>query len=76
MAGVAQQSPIESAKAAFARHAWRDALAQYGEADRAEGLTPGDLRAYAEVAWWCGQPDDATRIRERAYTGYVDAGDR
>ena len=76
MTGIAQQSPIDAAKAAFARRAWRDAFDLYAQADRAGGLTADDLAAHAEVAWWCGQPDDATRIGERAYAAYVAAGDR
>src|SRR5438094_5574184 len=76
MTGIAQQSPIDAAKAAFARRAWRDAFDLYAQADRASGLTANDHPGRAEVAWWCGQPDDATRIGERAYAAYVGAGDR
>src|SRR5919201_2854052 len=72
---VAQDSPIDAAKAAFARRAWRDALDLYGRADRETTLTADDLAAFAEVAWWCGRPEDATRLRERAYADYVAAGD-
>ena len=73
---IAQQSPIDAAKAAFARRAWRDAFDLYTQADRAGELTAADLDAYAEVAWWCGQPNDATRLGERAYSAHVAAGDR
>src|SRR5919198_6415822 len=72
---VAQDSPIDAAKAAFARRAWRDALDLYGRADRETTLSADDLAAYAEVAWWSGRPDDSTRLRERAYAAYIAAGD-
>src|SRR5919201_6415534 len=72
---VAQDSPIDAAKAAFARRAWRDALDLYGRADRETTLTADDLAAYAEVAWWSGRPDDSTRLRERAYAAYIASGD-
>ena len=75
MAGIAQQSPLELAKDAFARRAWGDALALYGKADRESTLTADDLAAYADVAWWCGEPQQASRLRERAYAAYNDAGD-
>src|SRR5919201_4032392 len=75
MTTIAQDSPIDAAKAAFARRAWRDALDLYGRADRETTLTADDLAAFAEVAWWCGRPEDATRLRERAYADYVAAGD-
>jgi len=76
MAGIAQGSPIEAAKAAFARRAWHDALELFAEADRATTLSPDELRAYAEVAWWCGKPDDAIGILERAYARFLESGDR
>src|SRR5206468_2431200 len=41
MTGIAQQSPIDAARAAFARRAWRDAFDLYAQADRAGGLTAG-----------------------------------
>jgi class 3 adenylate cyclase len=73
---VTQPPSREAATAAFARHAWREALDRYAEADAGGGLAPADLEAYAEAAWWCGQPSDAIALRERAYAAYVDAGDR
>jgi len=75
MAGIAQGSPIEAARAAFERRAWHEALELYRDADRAAALTPAALRDYAEAAWWCGKPDDAIALLERAYARYVEAGD-
>ena len=69
-------SPIEAARAAFSRHAWREAFDRFIEADRAGSLAPPDLTHYAETAWWLGRPEDALRLKERAYAGFVDAGDK
>jgi class 3 adenylate cyclase len=76
MTEVAQQPPREAANTALSRHAWREAYERFGEADIAGALTPADLQSYAEAAWWCGQPAIAVRLRERAYAGYIEAGDR
>ena len=75
MTNVAEQ-PREAAQRAFARHAWREAYERFSQADAGSPLTPPDLEAYAEAAWWCGLPDDAIHLRERAYAGYLEAGDR
>ena len=69
------QSPREAATAAFARHAWREAYERYREADALEPLAPADLLAYADAAWWHGEPDAAVHLRERAYAAYVEAKD-
>ena len=68
---VAQPLPPSAASAAFARHAWREAFDRYTEADAAGGLAPADLEEFAETAWWCGLPDDAIRLRERAYAAHL-----
>jgi class 3 adenylate cyclase len=71
----AQGSPIEAANSAFTRRAWHDAFALFAEADRAATLSPEQLRAYGEAAWWCGKPDEAVRILERLYASHLAAGD-
>src|SRR5207247_5241613 len=76
MADAIQTSPIEGARAAFARHAWREAFDRFVEADRAGSLAPRDLADHAETAWWLGRPEDALRLKERAYAAFVDAGDK
>jgi class 3 adenylate cyclase len=76
MADTLQASPINAARAAFARHAWRDAFERFTEADRTGTLTPRDLADHGETAWWLGRPDESLRLKERAYAGFVDAGDK
>jgi class 3 adenylate cyclase len=65
---------LDTARAAAARHSWRDAYAAYSGADR-EALTPTDLESYAEAAWWTGKLDEALNLRERAYAGFASAGE-
>lgn len=76
MAEIAAGQPLDAAQSAFARHAWRDAHKYFAESDAQSPLPPTDLEAYAEAAWWCGSPEDAIHLRERAYTAFLEAGDR
>ncbi len=76
MVDVAQRPPTDAARAAFARHAWREAYELFAEADGASSLSAGDLASYAEAAWWAGQPAVAATLRERAYAAHIAGGDR
>jgi class 3 adenylate cyclase len=76
MTQIAQQQPREAARIAFSRHAWREAYERFAEADAANSLEPAELESYSEAAWWCGQPEAAIRLRERAYAMYIEAGAR
>jgi len=66
---------LGDARAAAARQAWRAAYAAYGNLDPNE-LTPSDLEAHAEAAWWSGKLDEAIALRERAYSAFTAAGDK
>jgi class 3 adenylate cyclase len=66
--------PIQSARTAAERYAWREAYETYSGVDGAE-LAPLDLEQFAEAAWWRGRPDEAISLRERAYAGYSSAGE-
>jgi class 3 adenylate cyclase len=70
------EAPREAARAAFARHAWREAYERFADADASDPLAPADLESYAEAAWWSGQPAVALGLRERAYAVYVDRDER
>ncbi|HET9809535.1 MAG TPA: hypothetical protein VFQ66_07530, partial [Candidatus Limnocylindria bacterium] len=76
MTQVEQQQPLDAARVAFSRHAWREAYERFAEADAVNSLEPAELESYSEAAWWCGQPEAAIRLRERAYTLYIEAGHR
>jgi class 3 adenylate cyclase len=68
-------SPLQTARLAAARHAWRDAYDDFARVERDE-LTPGDLEQFGESAWWTGKLEEAIGIRERAYAGYSAAGEK
>jgi class 3 adenylate cyclase len=62
-------SPLEDARAAAARQAWRAAYAAFAEAD-SHALTAEDLEGFGEAAWWSGKLDEAIAHRERAFAAY------
>ena len=66
--------PLEAARSAADRQAWRATYDAYTSAERAE-LTPADLERFADSAWWTGRLDEAIALRERAYAAFGDAGD-
>ncbi|HET8569523.1 MAG TPA: adenylate/guanylate cyclase domain-containing protein [Candidatus Limnocylindria bacterium] len=76
MRGVAEQQERDAAIAAFDRHAWREAHEHFAKAERAGELAPADVEAFAEAAWWIGDPDAAITLRERAFRAYLAAGER
>jgi class 3 adenylate cyclase len=67
--------PIQTARDAAGRYAWREAYETYGTLPANE-LAPEDLERFAEAAWWRGRPDEAIGLRERAYAGFSSAGDK
>jgi class 3 adenylate cyclase len=71
----AVMDPLRSAREAAARHAWREAHAAYSHVPLGD-LTPEDLAAFGDAAWWTGQLDSAIDLRERAYAAYVAAGEK
>jgi class 3 adenylate cyclase len=75
MSGMAQVlDPLDTARGAAERHAWRDAFDAYAAVDA--DLAPEDLERFADAAWWTGRLDQAMALRERAYAGHTAAGDR
>jgi class 3 adenylate cyclase len=67
--------PIQTARDAAGRYAWREAYDAFTEVGSKE-LAPDDLELYAEAAWWRGRPDEAIDLRERAYAGFSAAGEK
>jgi ATP/maltotriose-dependent transcriptional regulator MalT len=66
--------PLEQARAAARRGAWQDAHQRFAGLDPSQ-LGPDDLEAMADAAWWTSRLDRAIAIRQRAYAGYVEAGE-
>ena len=67
---------VEAGRKALERHAWAEALAQLKQADAARELDPEGLEMLADAAWWMAEPAVSVAARERAYTGFVAAGDK
>lgn len=60
---------------ALARHAWGEALEKLTQADAEGSLSPIDLDAFGDAAWWNGQLERAIELRERAYAAATRAGE-
>jgi len=62
-------------RAAYAKHAWRDAYESFAQADDTQRLDPDDLLLLATSAYMLGREDEYVRALERAHYGYLDSGD-
>ena len=67
--------PLEAAREAADRPAWREAYNAYGRLDDAR-LEPADLERFADAAWWNGKLDQAITLRERAHAGFISADEK
>jgi class 3 adenylate cyclase len=72
---VLGQSTGDRARDALGRHAWTEAYELLSAADAADTLPPDGLELLAEASWWTGRLPAAIDARERAYAGYVKAGE-
>jgi class 3 adenylate cyclase len=66
-------TPLDDARAAAERHAWREAYDLYALVEAAS-LDAADLERFGEAAFWVGRLEEAVALRERAYAGYASAG--
>lgn len=57
------------------RGAWGDAFESLSRADRTTPLGPEDLERLATAAYLIGRDDDFTATLDRAYQGYLEAGE-
>jgi DNA-binding CsgD family transcriptional regulator len=71
---VAAQA-LESGRAAFESHAWRDAYELLSDADAGSPLAPADLDRLAVAAYLIGRDAQGARVWERAYHGFVAGGE-
>lgn len=63
----------ERAREAVLEGSWDEAYEQYRGLDRSS-LTPDDLDALADAAWWMCRIDESIAARQQAYTAHVRAG--
>jgi class 3 adenylate cyclase len=68
-------APLEAARSAAARRAWREAYDGFKSA-HVDDLMPQDLEQFAEAAWWTGKRDEGVKLRQRAFGAYSAAGDK
>lgn len=65
---------IDQARDAVKRESWADAYELFRRLDPL-ALAPRDLQGLADAAWWLSKIDESIAARQRAYTGYSEAGD-
>ena len=68
------ESPLEAGRDAVRRRDWDAAYPLLQEADSSGDLAPEDLELLAEAALWGGLFGEYMDANERAYKGYVEAG--
>ena len=66
---------ITTGREAVRRSDWDEAVRSLTAADEEDTLAADDLMLLGDAYWWTGQPDAGIEAIERAYRGYVQAGD-
>jgi tetratricopeptide (TPR) repeat protein len=64
----------DRARDAVRRESWAEAYEELPTLDPAR-MEPRDLEALADAAWWLSRSDESIAARQRAYAGYVAAGE-
>ena len=65
---------IQRARDAAQREAWAEAYGELTAADPSD-LTPQDLEALADAAWWQSKNDESIAARQQAYAAFAAAND-
>ena len=65
---------LQSARASYADHDWQAAVEAFTTADASAALSPEDLDALADSAYWSCDPTKALAVGQRAYTAYLEEG--
>jgi tetratricopeptide (TPR) repeat protein len=66
---------LEAGRQAFARQDWEAAWRLLSEADASSPLEPADLEKLGEAGFWTNRHEESYPFRQRAYQGYLKAGD-
>jgi DNA-binding CsgD family transcriptional regulator len=64
----------DRARDAAHRESWAEAYEELRALDPAR-MEPRDLEALADAAWWLSRPEESLAARQRAYAGYMAAGE-
>ena len=70
------QDVVARGRDALERHAWQEAYDTLTEADRTDPLPGEGLHLMAQAAWFTAHPDETVEALERAYSAYLEEGDR
>ena len=65
---------IERGRDAARREAWAEAYEELASAEPTD-LTPEDLEALSDAAWWLSKMDESIAARRSAYAGYAESGE-
>jgi DNA-binding CsgD family transcriptional regulator len=65
---------IEGARDAVRRDSWAKAYGELAAADPSD-LSPQDLEALADAAWWLSKNDESIAARQRAYAAFAASND-
>jgi class 3 adenylate cyclase len=76
MGPPAEQALVEGGRRAAHEHLWPEAYEALGSAHAGGELDADDLVLLAKASWWVGRNNEAIEAFERAYSGYIDRGDR
>jgi class 3 adenylate cyclase len=76
MGDVVTVDPLEAGRQAYERRSWREAYDLLREADDQARLTAPDLEALAKSAWWLGRSGECISAFERAYSAFLESGER
>src|SRR5262249_31272090 len=74
-ASVAIQHGVAGARAACEQHDWERAADLFQAASAEQELGPDDLLRYGEALLWSNRHDESLTAEERAYHGYIRAGE-
>jgi hypothetical protein len=73
--GLGARDALGAGREAFGRGDWEAAWRLLVEADAASPLEPADLEKLGEAGFWTNRHEEAYPFRQRAYQGYLKAGD-
>ncbi|HEY1332263.1 MAG TPA: LuxR family transcriptional regulator, partial [Actinomycetota bacterium] len=65
---------MQRARTAAGDGSWAEAYELFGGLN-APDLSPQDWERFADAAWWTGRIEESIALRQKAYSGYAEAGD-
>jgi DNA-binding SARP family transcriptional activator len=67
---------LDAGREALVQRRWPEAFELLARLDAEQGLEPADLEALGEAAAWTGHHAESIAARQRAYSGFLDAGEK